>query len=219
MLIADMQGLINLMITLILTSSFILLGTRRLDSAVRIVIGQALLLTIFSLLLELMTGIREMFFAAFLTFTVKAVGIPYILKRVVSTVHGPREAKSYVGFKASFLAGGVLIVISYLAAGQIMGHSSGLLSGALPAAIAMMLIGLFVMMTRKLAVMQIVGLLLMENGLYLAGVGTTTGMPLVIELGIFIDVLIGALIMAVLVFRINRTFSNISTENLRNLKG
>jgi len=59
----------------------------------------------------------------------------------------------------------------------------------------------------------------MENGIFLAGVGTTHGMPLVVELGIFLDVLIGVLIMGILAFRINRTFDTIDTENLKNLRG
>jgi hydrogenase-4 membrane subunit HyfE len=90
---------------------------------------------------------------------------------------------------------------------------------ALHAGVAMLLIGLLVMTTRKLALMQIAGFIIMENGLFLTGVGTTIGMPLVVELGIFLDMLIGVLIMGMLVFRINRNFDSINTEKLRNLRG
>lgn len=212
-------GIINNIITLILVTCFLVIGSRRLDTVIKLAVTQAVLLAGLSFTLGWATGIQEMYYASLLTLVVKAGVIPYILTKVVRRVGMSREVKSYVSMKMSFLIAGALVIVAYLATGQIMGHGSGLVHEALQAGVAMMLIGMLVMSTRKLAVMQIAGFIMMENGLFLTGVGTTNGMPLVVELGIFLDMLIGVLIMGMLVFRINRTFESIDTENLRNLRG
>ncbi|GAB6172625.1 hypothetical protein JCM15765_21030 [Paradesulfitobacterium aromaticivorans] len=219
MALGNYLGVVNFLITLILGTCFAVLGSRRLDTVIKLAVAQALLLAGLSAVLGWATGIGEMYIAALLTLAVKAGVIPYILTRVVRGVGVSREVNAYVSLRMSFLIAGALVIVSYLATGQIVGKGSGLVHEALPASVAMILMGLFVIMTRKLAVMQITGFLLMENGISLAGLGTTNGMPLVVELGIFLDILIGVLIMGVLAFRINRTFDTLNTENLRNLRG
>ena len=91
-------------------------------------------------------------------------------------------------------------------------------SRVLSVSIAMMLIGLFIMMTRKKAITQIVGLLTMENGVFLSGLSITYGMPMIVEVGIFFDILVAVLILGVFIFRINRTFESISIDSLRSLR-
>ncbi|MHB1418902.1 MAG: hydrogenase [Bacillota bacterium] len=211
--------IINFLITLILATSFCVIGSRRLDSVIKLAVVQAVLLVGVAVILGKATGIKEMYLAALLTLVIKAVVIPLILANVVQKVGISREIKSYVNLKMSYLIAVALVIVSYMATGQIIGEGSGLIHQALPAAVAMMLMGLFVMMTRKLAIMQITGFLIMENGLFLAGLGTTNGMPMVVELGVFLDMLIGVLIMGILAFRINLSFDTINTENLKNLRG
>lgn len=214
------QGvLIGLFITLTLATSFLIILARSLNSAIKVITGQAVLLAAVTLTLAMISGVEEIYIAALLTVIVKAGVIPYILAKVVSRIGICREVKSYVNIKMSFVICAGLVVVAYFATGKIITADSGVAGAALPAAISMILIGLFVMITRKLAVMQIIGLIIMENGLFLAGVGTTNGMPLVVELGIFLDILVGVLITGILAFRINRTFDTIDTENLKNLRG
>ncbi|MDI6880204.1 MAG: hydrogenase [Desulfitobacteriaceae bacterium] len=206
-------------VTLILAVCFLVLGARRLDTAIRLVVFQAILLALLTAILGLANGVGEMVFIAGLTLVIKAGLIPFILKKVVDRIGLSSETRSYVNRKMSFLIAGALVMVSYLATGQIAATQSAEGREILATAIAMLLIGLLVMMTRKLAVMQIVGFLIMENGLFLAGVGTTHGMPLVVELGIFLDMLIGVLVMGILTFRIQSSFGSINTEKLRNLRG
>ncbi len=206
-------------VTLILAVCFLVLGARRLDTVIRLVVFQAVLLALLTGILGLANGIGEMVFIAGLTLVIKAGLIPFILKKVVDRI-GPRfETRSYVNRKMSFLLAGALVMVAYLSTGRIAQTLSAPGREILATAIAMLLIGLLVMVTRKLAVMQIAGFLIMENGLFLAGVGTTHGMPLVVELGIFLDMLIGVLIMGILTFRIQSSFGSINTEKLRNLRG
>jgi hydrogenase-4 component E len=88
----------------------------------------------------------------------------------------------------------------------------------LPVSISIMLIGLFIMTSRRKAITQIIGLLTMENGVFLSGLSITSGMPMIVELGIFFDILVAALILGVFVFRINRTFETIDIDTLRRLR-
>ncbi|HEX7627473.1 MAG TPA: hypothetical protein VF354_00945, partial [Candidatus Methanoperedens sp.] len=96
---------------------------------------------------------------------------------------------------------------------------SELSSLALSASMSLVSIGLFIMISRKKALMQMLGILIMENGLFLGAISLTNGMPLLVELGIFFDVLIGVLIMGILIFRINKTFESIDTDLLKTLIG
>jgi len=213
------QGLVNFLITLILAATFIIIMARRFNSIIMAVIIQGLLLAALSTALGWATGIHEMYIAALLTLTVKAGIIPIVLINAVNKVAINREIESFLSMKMTLLIAACLVFISYLATGQVIGKGSGLINEALPVAISLILIGLFLMINLKFPIMQIVGLVVMENGIFLAGIGTTIGMPLVIELGIFMDILVGVLIMGVLVFRINRSFNTIDTKNLRNLRG
>lgn len=217
--IYNFQGVVNSLITLSLATTFLIIAARRLDSVIKIIIIQALLLVALCITWGWATGIHEMYLAAGLTLVVKAGIIPYILNKVVKNVGISRIVKSYVSMKMNLIISGCLVFVSYLASGQVIEQGTGLIPQALPTAISLILIGLFIMMIQKLAIMQIVGFVVMENGLFLAGIGTTNGMPLVIELGIFIDIIIGVFIMGILAFRINRSFDHINTQNLRNLRG
>lgn len=210
---------ISPVVTLILAVCFLVLGARRLDTVIRLTVLQAFLLTVLTAYLGFTKGITEMVFIAGLTLVIKAGFIPFILKKVVDRIGLSLETRSYINRKMSFLIAGALVIVSYLATRQVATTQSTEGREILATAIAMLLIGLLVMMTRKLAVMQIIGFLLMENGLFLAGVGTTYGMPLVVELGIFLDMLIGVLVMGILTYRIQSSFATIDTEKLRNLRG
>jgi hydrogenase-4 component E len=219
MVMQNFQSVVNSCITLTLATAFLIIGMRRIDSIIRVIIVQGFLLMVLCLVLGWITGIYEMYFAALLTLVVKVGMIPYVLSKVAGKVKICREVKSFINMKMSFLICACLVSVSFFSTSRVIGEGSGLIHEALPTAISLMLIGLFIMMNQKLAIMQIVGFVLMENGLFLAGIGTTNGMPLAIELGIFLDILVGVLIMGVLVFRINRSFDNIDTQNLRSLRG
>lgn len=210
---------IGLFVNLTLAASFLIILGRSLNTAIKVVAGQAVLLAAVTAVMGYGSGSGEIYAAALLTVIVKAVVIPQILAQVVKRVGICREVKSYVNIKMSFVICTGLVIIAYSVTSKIIGPGLGFAGAALPAAISMVLIGLFVMITRKLAIMQIIGLIIMENGLFLAGIGTTHGMPLVVELGILLDILVGVLIAGILTFRISRTFDTIDTESLKNLRG
>jgi len=208
----------QLIIALILVSTFLILGSTRLYSCVRAFGIQSFLLACVAGIVAFSTGKFDIYIVALLTLVIKAALIPYIFIYIIREIKVKREVELYVSVPSSIMIGGVLVVISYylIRSINIMSELSSL---SLSASMSLVSIGLFIMISRKKAIMQMLGILIMENGLFLGAISLTYGMPLLVELGIFFDVLIGVLIMGILVFRINRTFESIDTDMLKTLIG
>lgn len=212
------SNVMQLIISLIFASTFIILGSKRLYSCVNAFGVQSFLLASVAATVAYSTNKNEIYIIALLTLIVKAAIIPYIFVYIIKQIKVTREVELYVNISPSLLMGGVLVVISYYLARQISTNTQ-LSIYALSASISLVSIGLFIMISRKKAIMQMLGILVMENGLFLGAISLTYGMPLLVELGIFFDILVGSLIMGILVFRINRTFETIDTNMLKTLMG
>ncbi|MCZ7385329.1 MAG: hypothetical protein O8C63_11360 [Candidatus Methanoperedens sp.] len=210
--------IVQLIIALILVSTFLILGSTRLYSCVRAFGIQSFLLACVAGIVAYSTGKNDIYIVALLTLVIKAAVIPYIFIYIIREIKVKREIELYVNVSPSLIIGGVLVVISYYLIRSI-NILSELSSFALSASMSLVSIGLFVMISRKKAIMQMLGILIMENGLFLGAISLTYGMPLLVELGIFFDVLIGVLIMGILIFRINKTFESIDTDMLKTLIG
>ncbi len=210
--------MMQLIIALILVSTFMILGSTRLYSCVRAFGIQSFLLACVAGIVAVSTGKIDIYIVAILTLLIKAAIIPYIFIYIIREIKVKREVELYVSVSLSLIIGGVLVVISYylIRSINIMSELSSL---SLSASMSLVSIGLFVMISRKKAIMQMLGILIMENGLFLGAISLTYGMPLLVELGIFFDVLIGVLIMGILIFRINKTFESIDTDLLKTLIG
>ncbi|MCZ7382763.1 MAG: hypothetical protein O8C64_14490 [Candidatus Methanoperedens sp.] len=210
--------IVQLIIALILVSTFLILGSTRLYSCVRAFGIQSFLLACVAGIVAYSTGKNDIYIVALLTLVIKAAVIPYIFIYIIREIKVKREIELYVNVSPSLIIGGVLVVISYYLIRSI-NILSELSSFALSASMSLVSIGLFIMISRKKAIMQMLGILIMENGLFLGAISLTYGMPLLVELGIFFDVLIGVLIMGILIFRINKTFESIDTDMLKTLIG
>jgi len=210
--------MMQLIIALILVSTFMILGSTRLYSCVRAFGIQSFLLACVAGIVAISTGKIDIYIVAILTLLIKAAIIPYIFIYIIREIKVKREVELYVSVSLSLIIGGVLVVISYylIRSINIMSELSSL---SLSASMSLVSIGLFIMISRKKAIMQMLGILIMENGLFLGAISLTYGMPLLVELGIFFDVLIGVLIMGILIFRINKTFESIDTDMLKTLIG
>lgn len=210
--------IVQLLIALILVSTFMILGSTRLYSCVRAFGIQSFLLACIAGIVAYSTGKNDLYVISALTLLIKAAIIPYIFIYIIREIKVKREIELYVNISPSLIIGGVLVVISYYLIRSI-NIISELSSFALSVSMSLVSIGLFVMISRKKAIMQMLGILIMENGLFLGAISLTHGMPLLVELGIFFDVLIGVLIMGILIFRINKTFESIDTDMLKTLIG
>ncbi|MCZ7395407.1 MAG: hypothetical protein ABOK23_01910 [Candidatus Methanoperedens sp.] len=212
------SNIMQLLISLILVSTFMILGSTRLYSCVRAFGIQSFLLACVAGIVAYSTGKYDIYIVSALTLVIKALVIPYIFIYIIREIKVKREIALYVNISPSLIIGGILVVISYYLIRSI-NLITELSSFALTASMSLVSIGLFIMISRKKAIMQMLGILIMENGLFLGAISLTYGMPLLVELGIFFDVLIGALIMGILIFRINKTFESIDTDMLKTLIG
>ncbi len=210
--------LMQLLVALILVSTFMILGSTRLYSCIRAFGIQSLLLASVAAIVAYSTGKNDIYIVSALTLIIKSAVIPYIFIYIIREIKVKKEVELYVNVSPSLIIGGILVVISYYLIRSIS-IVSELSSLALSASMSLVSIGLFIMISRKKALMQMLGILIMENGLFLGAISLTYGMPLLVELGIFFDVLIGALIMGILIFRINKTFESIDTDMLKTLIG
>ncbi|MHB1875136.1 MAG: hypothetical protein ACYCPF_09820, partial [Streptosporangiaceae bacterium] len=143
--------------------------------------------------------------------------IPLLLHRIVRRDPGSRETSPLVNVPASLLAGAGLIAVAYLASGKVTALAPGPVSRLVPAGVATVLIGFFVLVTRRKAVSQIVGLLLVDNGVALATFLLTAGVPLLVEFGASLDVLLIVIVLRVLATTMRARFGPFDLDQLREL--
>jgi hydrogenase-4 component E len=213
--------LIDIFAAAILVTAFLVVSSRSLVFYIRLFALQSFFLGVVALLVVLGYGETHILIAAVLTIAIKAIAIPVVLSRVIERIHVRKEVDFSINIPASLLLCGGMVILADSVAHSILDAQRAdapAVSRVLSVSIAMMLIGLFIMMTRRKAITQIVGLLTMENGVFLSGLSITYGMPLIVEVGIFFDILVAVLILGVFIFRINKTFESISIDSLRSLR-
>jgi len=213
------QNLLGLLAIMILVFAIMMLSHRRPKSCIPLYAAQSLSLALVAGIVAYTTGISGLYASAALTIIIKVFAIPKGISYIVDKIGVEREVDIPVGIRTSLLICGMLVVLSYYAAQPFIAAFESPLARLLPIAMSVLLIGFFLMVSRRTALMQLLGLLIMENGIFLTAMSVTYGMPLIVELGIFFDVLIAALIIGLMVFRINSTFDSIDTAHLRSLKG
>jgi hydrogenase-4 component E len=157
------------------------------------------------------------------TLLFKAILLPVILRRLVMRIGIRQEIEPFVNVPVSVIVSGLLTLLAYVVAEPLQSRpataAAGLGRNTLPVAIALFLIGFFMMINRRKALTQVLALLSLENGLFLAAISLTYGMPMIVELGIFFDVLVAVMILAILVFRIRETFDSMDVSRLSRLRG
>lgn len=207
----------NVLIILLMVSTFFLTRVTNLRTAVGIFLAQSAMIAFASIVIGIETGNGHYFLAALLTVVIKVGIIPYMLFSIVRRLKKEREANLLLSPNFSSLAAACATVLAY---GFIDQALPGVMSrDSLAAAVSLVLIGLQIIMIRRQAVLQIVGLNTMENGLYLVSLSVTNGLPLIIELGIFFDVLVAVAVLGILTYRLKLSYFSTDTTLLRKLKG
>ena len=207
----------DLLTILLLFSAWLLLQVSVLRTAVHILLTQSVLVALTCLLVALETGEIHMYIAALLTVVIKVGIIPYALFGIVRRLRREREVDPLLKPTVSFVAAAMAIVLAYSLIDRAL---PGVVSrDALAASVAIILIGLLMIVTKRQAIMQIIGLITVENGLYLVGLSITQGLPLIIELGIFLDILVAVVVLVILTYRLKLSFMTTDTSVLKKLKG
>jgi hydrogenase-4 component E len=193
-------------------------ATYRLERGIWLVGGQALILAAVAITIGAATASWHVYLAAALTVLVKVIGIPAVLLRVLQRVQRRHEIEPASSARRSFFIAIALVLIAYHVAGTISLPAAIPNRHVLPVSLALMLLGLFLMVERRTALSQVLGLIVAENGVYLAALVATYGLPIAVELSVFFDVLVGVLLMGVLMTRISASFETFDTSRLNRLR-
>lgn len=163
-------------------------------------------------------GDPELYLIAAFTLILKAVILPYYLEQMRSRLEVNREVEPYINHASSLILAGMLVLLAYAVTRPVMQVSALPTRSGIPLAMGLIFVGFFVILSRKKALTQIIGFLVLENGVMLLAALGTYGIPLIVELGVFLDVLMGFLVMQVLVYHIHNTFESIDVDQLNQLK-
>ena len=210
--------LINLFAAVILLLAFAMLAQRRMHSLVNLFALQGLALCLATLVAAVTTGQVHLYFSAGLTLLLKVIALPLILYRLVRQLNIKGEVEALINIPTTMLVGIGLVMVAFNVALPISELSHTITRGTLGIALAVIMLAFLMMITRQKAISQVVGFLSMENGLFLAATSATYGMPMVVELGIALDVLIGVLILGVFMFQIREQFDSLDIRHLERLK-
>ncbi len=203
----------------LLLSTIMLFQIRKVVDSVAILALQSFLLSLTAAAMWYKTGIAHLLVAAGFTLVVKGILIPYILYYTIKKIGIVREVERNTGRYTSLLAALVLSALGYYIAAQLNLPSKELGKTYLPVSVIMIFLGTFIMIDHKKAIMQGVGLITIENGIFLIAESIAYGMPMVVEFGIFFDLLVSVIVIGLLMFRIYSTYDSLSTENMQKLKG
>lgn len=211
-----MTSLAEVVLLLVVLADFAVLGTSRLSACIRAIAFQGLLLGALPLLLHPTVTLH----AATLgvgTAVIKAGVLPWFLRWAIREASVRRDVEPVVGYMASLLLGAGALAISFGVADALpLPHASTEL--LIPVALVTVIIGLIVLITRSKAITQVVGYLMLENGIYLFGLTQSPRVPFLVEIGVLLDVFVGVFIMGIVVFHINREFDSISAAKLSELR-
>lgn len=213
------NNLLILSAATMLVTGYLMVGQKALFTAIRLYGAQSWLLSVIAVAIALGEDRPHLFVTAALTAVLKGLLIPWFLMRVVDRIGIRREIEPYLNVPASLLICLGLTVVGYRVSTGFPEGATGVAHHVIGVGLSMLLIGLFLMVTRKKAVTQILALLTVENAVFLIALGITSGMPLVVELGISFDVLLAVLVLGILVHRIVDRFESMDVSRLSQLKG
>lgn len=205
-----------LVLLLIVLTDLAVLGTMRLRTCIRAVAAQGLLLSFLPLLIAPVVSVHAVGLAVG-TLAIKAVALPLFLVWAIREAAIRREVEPSVGPIASLLLGAGAVALAFAIAARLPepAASEALL---VPYSLATLIVGFIVLTTRRKAVTQVVGYLMLENGVYLFGLTQTERVPFLLDVGVLLDVFVGVFIMGIVVFHINREFDSLDSARLTELR-
>jgi hydrogenase-4 component E len=210
--------LINLFATLILLLSFAMISQRRIVSLVNLFMIQGAALVATSFLLAYVTNQPDLYVSGTLTLVLKVFLIPWMLHRMIRKLNVRWDVETLLNIPTTMLVGIALVIFSFSLALPVSRLSDSIAGGSLGIALACVFLSFMMMITRSKAIPQVIGFLSMENGLIFAATTVTNGMPMIVEFGIALDVLVGVLILGVFMFQIREKFDSLDIHNLETLK-
>lgn len=210
---------INLFAAMLLIGVFAMIAQRRILRVIHLFTFQGVVLFTSTVVVALLTGQSHLYYSAALTLLVKVLLIPILLHRLIDRLNVRWDTETLINIPTTMLIGIVLVVFAFNMALPISQLSTSIARGTLGIALACFLLSFMMMITRAKAVPQVIGFLSMENSLFFAATAaTTSGMPMIVELGIAFDVLAGIFILGVFMFQIREQFDSLDIRHLEKLK-
>ncbi|OHB38756.1 MAG: hypothetical protein A2069_06055 [Planctomycetes bacterium GWB2_41_19] len=209
---------IDILAVLMLITTIILIGTSRLRTCIWAYACRSFMLTLASGLIAYFSGIHHIYITTGISLALKVIVIPGFLFYIVKKINIKKEVESYINYTLSLILACGIILIAYYSTQNIIQFENTFMRHCLPIALSITLLGFFVMISRKQAITHILGLITMEDGMFFAALSTSYGMPLIVELGLFFDILVSVIIMGIYVYRIKESFDTIDTDSLRELR-
>ncbi len=210
---------IETLMVLLILSNILLLGVSSLNSCIRVVASQGILLGIFTFLAQADDITLRIGVFAVVSTILKAMVFPYYLSRAIRETGVRREMEPFIGYVMSVMAGIVMLGISQWISLRLPIDMGRPLPLVVPSSLMIMFTGLFLIVTRKKALTQALGYLVFENGIYAFGIATAGEIPVFVEFGVLLDVFVAVFVMGIVIYNINREFDHIDTDRLSSLKG
>ncbi len=218
-----MANFLDAVSALILLSAFLLMAGKRVSSYIRMFRLQSFLIALGAGVMGFATlgatGRFDLLIVCAIILALKVIVIPKFLKRVYSRVEHNVEKDFFLNIPLLVLISCGIVIFVYFIVNHIAVLSDTEINTRVVISISVVLMGTFFMITRKHAIDQIIGFLTIENGLFVTALFATHGMPFIIDLGIFVDLLTGVLVMGLMTFKINENFDSTNINKLKNLRG
>ena len=210
--------LINLLAAVLLLLAFAMLAQRRVLTLIDLFAAQGLALACSTGIVAFATAQPHLYWSAGMTLVLKVVLLPWILHGLIRKLDVKWDVERLINIPVTMLIGIVLVVFSFNLAFPIAQLASTVTRATIGIAMASVMLSFLMMITRRKAIPQVIGFLSMENGLFFAATSATYGMPMVVELGIALDVLVGMLILGVFFFQIREQFDSLDLKHMEKLK-
>ncbi|MBQ2763260.1 MAG: hydrogenase [Candidatus Methanomethylophilaceae archaeon] len=211
-------NLIDICAVSMLLASILSMTAVRMKPLIRLFSIQSLFLGAMAAIIAYSSGNSHIYIMCGLTVVIKGFLIPKILLHVLQRVESDDETSLSLGVPGSLLVSAGLVVLSYFITEPLISTLATLERNCLAFSLSVVLIGLSTMVVRRKAISEVIGLLMIENGLFLGALALSHGMPLIVEIGAFFDILMALIIIGVFILRINRSFHSMDVDNLRRLK-
>ena len=216
--------MVTLMAAIVLVLEIAMVAQRWIVTNIRLFAAQSFLLAAIAGTIAFYNHAPHIYAVAVATLLAKGILVPIVLERLVGRIEIRQEIEPILNMPLSIVISGGLTLVGYVLAEPFYRPEEGLGAStlghnALAVAISLFLIGFFMMINRRKALTQVLALLCLENGLFLAAISLTYGMPLIVELGVLFDVLVAVMVLGILVYRIRESFESMDVSRLRRLRG
>ena len=210
--------LINLLAAVLLLLAFAMLAQRRVLTLINLFAAQGFALACSTAIVAFATHQPHLYWSVGLTLVLKVMLLPWLLHRLILRLDVKWDVEGLINIPTTMLLGIVLVVFAFNLAVPISQLANTVTRATLGIAMASVMLAFLMMITRRKAIPQVIGFLAMENGLFFAATSATYGMPMVVELGIALDVLVAMLILGVFFFQIREQFDSLDLQHLEKLK-